>query len=280
MHKIATLGPAGTYSEQACIQFTHQLKDACKIQFYSSIKKVIAAIGQESELGVIPIENFSEGYVSTVLDALAQCDVQIIYEVLLPISFTYVSNVQNKRDVERLFVQFVAKNQCTEFLEPFSQTDLVQTESNMASLEQLKRCQSNAAAIIPTGASLGAHFTSIQHDVADYQDNQTRFLVLGKTSLPLSQIGTSTESFKTSIIVFNDQDCPGALSEILHCFASRGVNLLSIISRPTRQVFGQYFFYIDIEGHEHSPLVASALNDVAKQHRLKNLGSYRRAKLS
>ena len=279
MNKIATLGPAGTYSEQACIRFVNQLEDACKIQFYSSIKKVISAIGTESDLGVIPIENFSEGYVSTVLDALSEHDITIYTEVLLPIRFSYVSNVESKAKVEKLFVQFVAKNQCSEFLDSFSNVDIVQTESNMLSLEQLKRCETPAAAIVPSAAASGEHFTFIEHEMADYKENQTRFLVLGKPSLPLRVKHTADAQSKTSIIVFNDKDCPGALSEILHCFASRGVNLLSIISRPTRQVFGQYFFYIDLEGHEQSAAVASALKEVAKQHRLKILGSYKKLKI-
>ncbi|MBM7074634.1 prephenate dehydratase [Shewanella sp. 202IG2-18] len=274
MHKIATLGPSGTYSEQACIRFIQQLDDACKIHFFASIKKVIAAVGDESDIGVIPIENFSEGYVSTVLDELSKTDVQVLAEVMLPIRFSYVSNQANKQDVETLFVQFVAKNQCSEFLESFQGVDFVQTESNILSLEQLKRCETPAAAIIPSAAVNQDEFARVEHDVADYEENQTRFLVLGKPALSINLPIDLTTSVKTSIIVFNDNDCPGALNEILNGFASRGINLLSIISRPTRQAFGQYFFYIDLEGHAQSPNVASALRVIQSQHRIKILGSY------
>ena len=276
MHKIATLGPAGTYSEQACIRFTNQLEQACKIQFHPSIKKVISSIGSESDLGVIPIENFSEGFVSTVLDALSEHDINIYTEVLLPIRFSYVSNTEQQSNVEKLFVQFVAKNQCSDFLESLTNVDIVQTESNMLSLEQLKRCTTPAAAIIPSAAVANETFHDVEHEVADYKENQTRFLVVGKPALPVAVNHRIDAEFKTSIIVFNDQDCPGALSNILHCFASRGVNLLSIISRPTRQAFGQYFFYIDLAGHKQSSAVASALKEVTKQHRLKILGSYQK----
>ncbi|RYV04232.1 prephenate dehydratase [Shewanella sp. OPT22] len=274
MHKIATLGPAGTYSEQACIRFIQQLDDACKIHFFPSIKKVISAVGDESDIGVIPIENFSEGYVSTVLDELSKTDVQVLAEVMLPIRFSYVSNQANKRDVETLFVQFVAKNQCSEFLESFHDVDFVQTESNILSLEQLKRCETPAAAIIPSAAVSQDEFATVEDNVADYEENQTRFLVLGKPALSINLPIDLTTSVKTSIIVFNDDDCPGALNEILNGFASRGINLLSIISRPTRQAFGQYFFYIDLEGHAQSPNVASALRVIQSQHRIKILGSY------
>ncbi len=279
MHNIATLGPAGTYSEQACICFINQLEGASNIQFYPSIKKVILAIGESADLGVIPIENFSEGYVSTVLDILSEKELKIFAEVVLPIQFSFVSNEQDIRNVEKLFVQFVAKNQCSEFIEQLTGIDIVQTESNMISLEQLKRCNHSAAAVVPTAAAFEPSFAQVKHNIADHQNNQTRFLVVGHSSVSITVDFHNETQFKTSIIVFNDNDSPGALSEILQSFSSRGVNLLSIISRPTRQAFGQYFFYIDLEGHEQSSSVASALKKVALRHRIKVLGSYRKLKI-
>ncbi len=279
MRQIATLGPAGTYSEEACIRFIRHLEDACKIQFYPSVKKVISAIDHDADLGVIPIENFSRGYVSMILDALAEHDIKIFAEVLLPIRFSYVSNTERKSEVEKLFVQFVAENQCDEFLDQFRDIDIVRTQSNMLSLKRLKRCERPAAAIIPTAAAFDERGAYVEHGVADYKENQTRFLALGKPSLSLTVKHNDEAAFKTSVIVFNDKDCPGALSGILRCFANRGVNLLSIISRPTRRVFGQYFFYIDLEGHQQCRNLAAALEAVSRQHRLKVLGSYRKLKI-
>jgi prephenate dehydratase len=74
------------------------------------------------------------------------------------------------------------------------------------------------------------------------------------------------------------EDRPGALMEILDQFATRGVNLSRIESRPTGQYLGHYFFSIDADGHVADARVADAL---AGLHRIspatRFLGSYRRA---
>jgi prephenate dehydratase len=66
--------------------------------------------------------------------------------------------------------------------------------------------------------------------------------------------------------------------EILDQFASRGVNLSRIESRPTGQYLGHYFFSIDADGHAGEARVADAL---AGLHRIspgtRFLGSYARA---
>ena len=74
------------------------------------------------------------------------------------------------------------------------------------------------------------------------------------------------------------EDRPGALMEILDQFATRGVNLSRIESRPTGQYLGHYFFSIDADGHVADARVADAL---AGLHRIspatRFLGSYGRA---
>jgi len=70
-------------------------------------------------------------------------------------------------------------------------------------------------------------------------------------------------------------DSPGDLVAALTPFASRGINLSKIESRPTRGGLGKYFFLIDIEGHQDDAGVAAALQGVrANSYILKVLGSY------
>ena len=78
------------------------------------------------------------------------------------------------------------------------------------------------------------------------QYNQTRFIVLSKKET----IYDLKENYKTSIIIMNSIDNkPGMLSEVLNEFSIRNINLLSIMSRPTKASLGKYFFFIDIEGN-------------------------------
>jgi prephenate dehydratase len=72
-------------------------------------------------------------------------------------------------------------------------------------------------------------------------------------------------------------DHSGALLEILEEFATRGVNLTRIESRPTKGRIGQYCFSVDCEGHVLDERVGDAL---AALHRVcadvRYLGSYAR----
>jgi prephenate dehydratase len=101
-----------------------------------------------------------------------------------------------------------------------------------------------------------------------------------------SEPGSGTEitghsACKTSIIVYLEKDRPGALYELLGAFAKRGINLTKIESRPSKRELGDYYFYIDFEGHTSDALIKDALEDIkskastkSKSNTLKVLGSY------
>ena len=82
-------------------------------------------------------------------------------------------------------------------------------------------------------------------------------------------------AFKTSIIVYLEKDRPGALYEILGAFAKNKINLTRIESRPSKKELGDYYFYIDFEGHTSDALIIETLKEIkGKIDTLKVLGSY------
>ena len=79
-------------------------------------------------------------------------------------------------------------------------------------------------------------------------------------------------------MVWLGDDHPGALLEILTEFATRGVNLTRIESRPTGGGLGRYCFSIDLEGHRGEEAVAQALASLEPLcSEVRFLGSYPRA---
>ena len=105
-------------------------------------------------------------------------------------------------------------------------------------------------------------------DIEDHPDNETRFVVIGKG------IPARTGHDKTTIVVFQSQDRPGSLLEILGEFAVRAVNLTKLESRPTKRGLGHYCFIMDCEGHICDELVADVLRNLAAKHTVRFLGSY------
>jgi prephenate dehydratase len=83
---------------------------------------------------------------------------------------------------------------------------------------------------------------------------------------------------KTSLAIYLQRDRPGALFSILQEFALRSINLTRIESRPSRRGLGDYFFFIDLNGHIDDIPIKEALAAIAeKATMVKVLGSYPQA---
>ena len=276
MKTIGTLGPEGTFSDIATKKYINASNNEYGIKYFKSIKSTLLSIGKDCDYGILPIENYSEGFVSLVLDTIADSKLFITGEIILPIQFSFVSNAGVLDQVTKIFVQFVAKNQCSEFIESLGNIEIVTTESNISSLEKARNDhQLSAGAIVPVNSYSTNEFRLIHENVNDYCNNQTRFLKF--SSKQQYQEKLDNIAYKTSIVVFDDQDRPGLLESILSPFSKRNINLTSITSRPTKKKLGVYNFFIGLEGHLKDSNVEEALSEIGKDNRLKVFGSYPKA---
>jgi len=274
MDKIAVLGPTGTYTEKAAQQYMKIMDIEGELVYYTSMRKTFDSIGQSCMLGVIPIENTLDGYVQIILDLLTHSRLKIIHEIVLPIRFGFVANCPLE-EVENIYVQFKSRNQCVDFLEKYSHCRIITTDSNSESYERVLNASRKDAAIIPMHLIEGRNqFDYVIEDVADSLENQTRFIVLSKT---LHEENNDNKSWKTLFVIHDDKDRPGLLVDILNIFANEGVNLKSIISRPTKTGLGNYNFFIDVEGcYLRNEAVKRAVEAATKEFNISILGSYYR----
>jgi len=273
LNSIATLGPEGTFSELATHKYLDSNQLKLDVKYYPSIKKTLSAVGRDAEFAVLPIENFSEGFVNPVLDFLVSADLYICAQLILPIQFSLVSHCKNPVDIKNIYTQFVAKGQCSDYLEGLDNVEFINLLSNTEGLKSLAAEVSGqpvSAAVVPSHLLKHHNFAYVVENITDYKDNQTRFLLL--SSLP--RVTYSIDEYKTSIIVLFENDRPGYLESILNKFAIKGINLTSIVSRPTRKAFGKYHFFIDLEGHQEDVNIKAALLDIQKSFKVKILGSY------
>ncbi|MEL0629730.1 prephenate dehydratase [Psychromonas aquatilis] len=279
MLTIATLGPKDTFSDIATKQYIQAIQNKkpvqqAQIQYYGTLAQTFEAVGKECQLGVLPIENLSEGYVQVVLDQLLNTKLFVISELLLPIQFSFVGFCDELTQLTDLYVQFVAHGQCSEFINALEGVKVHNSQSNMESLILAEEKGESAGAIIPQHAlSQVQNATIINNDVTNYANNQTRFLVISET--PLDRV--AGKEYKTTLVVNNKQDCPGVLGNIVSAFALQKVNLTSIMSRPTRSQIGNYHFFIDIDGHQEDSNIAIALSEIQATYDVTVIGSYIKA---
>lgn len=282
--QVVTLGPAGTFSEIAARAFCHGYSASAQLHpeltFEASLQRTLSRAQQDANIiAVVPIENIAEGFVSPVVDALLRHPLNIIAEFRVPVRFSYVSHHPRPA---KIYAQFVAQGQCSEFISARQQqTDpptLVTTGSNIEALDLFFN-DANSAALVPTHSTLSqaANLEQklITHHVADYPHNETRFIAVSQQRLALD---TKAEAYKTSLLLIDDSDHPGLLADHLQVLAKNHVNLTSIVSRPTGTQFGNYHFFLDADGHQQDPHLASAIATLQAQSRLVVLGSYPSAK--
>src|SRR5437879_1230499 len=148
-----------------------------------------------------------------------------------------------------------ATAQCRRWLrEHLPDAKIVAANSTAEAAGRVAYESADAAAIGPNLAAQLFGLEVIARDVTDHAEAETRFVVVGR------EAAARTGRDKTSLIAFIGEDKPGALLEILEEFASRGINLTKLESRPTKRVLGEYCFFIDFEGHLSDENVADAIS--------------------
>ncbi|MFJ6456976.1 prephenate dehydratase [Paenarthrobacter sp. NPDC091669] len=272
------LGPEGTFTEAALLQVPGAA-DATRIPCTNVNVALDRVRAGEADAAMVPIENSVEGGVTATLDAIAAGqELRIIREALVPITFVLVARPGVElSDIKRISTHGHAWAQCRLWVdEHLPNADYVPGSSTAASAMGLLEDDApyEAAICAPLVAAEQPGLNVLAEDIGDNPEAVTRFILVSRPGVLPDRTGAD----KTTVVVPLPEDHPGALMEILDQFASRGVNLSRIESRPTGQYLGHYFFSIDADGHATDSRVGDAL---AGLHRIspatRFLGSYARA---
>ncbi|MCS7207110.1 MAG: prephenate dehydratase [Dehalococcoidia bacterium] len=269
--RLAFLGPPGTFSEEAALLYD---ASADLVPVPSIPAVATAVLTGMAEEGIVPIENSLEGSVNETLDLLIQePHLRIWREVVLAISHCLLVKPGTRHtDIQVIYSHPQALGQCRRYLESlFPKVKREPALSTVAAVEQALQSSVPAGAIAPARAAALYPVEVLAQGIQDNPNNFTRFVVLAHHDHP------PTGDDKTSLAFTYDTDRPGLLHEALGFFATRGINLAKIESRPTKQVLGRYIFLLDLEGHRESPQVKAALDDLGRQAAwVRVFGSYPR----
>jgi prephenate dehydratase len=275
--RVAYLGPAGTYSEEA---LRASAPGGIEEVPYPTIYETVMAVEEGAvERAVVPIENALEGAVAVTLDTLAldATDLRIVSEVVHPIHHCVVAARELElADVKRLVSHPQATAQCRRFL----RQHLGHAERAVApsTADAVLSVRDSAEPEVALGSRLAADLYGCRilvPDVEDHPDNVTRFVWLARAG----EADEAGAAGKTSLVFWGGGDqSPGWLVHALRELSDRGVNLTRIESRPRRTSLGHYMFFVDLEGGAADPVVAEALGALADQvEELRVLGSYTNA---
>jgi len=269
-------GPAGTFTHQALLTLPAVAGEPIP---YATVGQALQAVRDaEVTAALVPIENSVEGGVSATLDTLTYGEpLMITREVVLPVQFTLFARAGTRLDgVHHILTHPHAAAQCRDWLAAhLPQAIVTEGGSTAAAAAEVADPHSRFDAAICAQVAGDAHrLTPLAVGIADNPDAVTRFVLVSRPG----PVGPATGADKTTMVLFMRENHPGALLEILEQFASRGVDLCRIESRPTKRTLGDYCFSIDAEGHIDDARLAEALMGL---HRICGdvvfLGSYPRA---
>jgi prephenate dehydratase len=282
---VGYLGPEGTFSEEALL--ASAAPDATRPVPLATIYDAVMALRRgEVEWAIVPIENSLEGSISVTLDLLAgeAGDVQIVAEALLGISHSLIAAAPVElSEVDTVLTHPQVPGQCAMFLrEQLAHARVLPASSTAEAVRTVVREQARGQAALGTLLAASIYGgTVIRRGVEDRDDNETRFVWLGRggghEAPPLKP--SATGEWKTSLVFWGPgTDAPGWLVRCLDEFAGRDINLTKIESRPRRERFGSYKFFADLGGQVGEAPVAEAIEGVRSHCEVvRVLGSYRAA---
>ncbi|MEH6583439.1 MAG: prephenate dehydratase [Halioglobus sp.] len=270
--QVAYLGPEGTFTQAAAIKhFGHAA--ICVSQ--TTIDSVFTQVESgQCNYGVVPVENSTEGMISHTLDNFMGSGLKISGEVEIRIAHHLLVGAESKaQDVVRICAHQQALAQCRNWLDThWPHVERVAVSSN-GEAARMASNEPGTAAIAGDMATEFYHLEKLAEHIEDYADNTTRFLIIGRESVPPSGMD------KTSIIV-SSRNKPGALFNLLDPFRREGISLTRIDTRPSRTEKWAYVFFIEFEGHVQDGKIAAIISELEEQSTLlKLLGSYPREML-
>jgi len=271
--RVAYLGPPGTFSEEAVSRCDLATGDGVPYPTFADAYRALRR--GEVDGALLPIENSIEGSVGGNLDLLvAEPGPLIRRELLLPVRQHLLARPGTRlEDVVRVLSHPQPFGQCSRFLhERLPRAALEPTNSTADAARKVAAGEPGAAAIGSKTAAARYGLAVLAESIQDVDENFTRFILLAQSD------EGPTGNDRTSIAFTLDRDRPGGLYEVLGEFASRGINLSKVESRPMKEALGHYVFFLDFEAHRLDPAAADALAGVrSRVHRLYLLGSHPRA---
>ncbi len=266
--QIAFFGPEATFTHQVAIK--HFGRSATMLA-QKSIPDVFVEVEKgRADYGVVPIENSTEGVVNHTLDMFMESDLVICAEREEPISHYLLSPSGQLSKVKRIYSFPHAIAQCRRWLQSHLPKAEILEASSTADAASQASLDGSAAAIASQLAGKIYNLKVVAPNIEDYDQNFTRFLIIGR-HLPVS-----SGHDKTSIL-FSIKDKIGALNDILLVFKQFNINLTKIESRPSKKKAWEYIFFVDFMGHASNPKIQEMLSELRKSClKIKILGSYPR----
>jgi chorismate mutase / prephenate dehydratase len=255
--RVAYLGPAGTFSEQAALQFFGSSIEHVPCVSIEEVFRATAA--GSAQFGVVPVENSTEGVVTRSLDLFLQTPLHIVGETSLLVRHNLLRQSASLEGIEVVLAHPQALAQCQGWLN--NHLPDVERRAVSSNAEGARLAAGNPAwagiASDRAATEFGLHIAA--HAIQDDAFNRTRFAVV---CLPQTLAAPEASGQDCVSLIVSVPNRPGAVHDLLVPLKQHGVSMTRFESRPARSGQWEYYFYIDLQGHPSQPNVSAALKDL------------------
>lgn len=254
---VACQGVEGAYSSQAACR----LFPAGNLTFFRSFDHVFDAV--ESGLcryGVLPIENSSNGSVSTVYELMKSKKFHIIRSVRLNVHHQLLALPGTKlEDIREITSHEQALGQCGAFLKSLSDVTVTPAPNTAVAAQRVAESgRRDLAAIASPQCAALYGLTPIADRIQNSENNHTRFICIQKDM----HIYPGADRIS---LMLSAPHRPGGLYELIAKFSALGLNITKLESRPIAGRDFEFLFYFDFEGSVHSPEVLALLESLSRE---------------
>lgn len=265
--KIACQGTVGAYSHLAAKQF---FGDDVEPLFYSRFEDVFDAVtGGEIDFGILPIENTTAGAVNDVYDLLTRHGFYIVGETDVDVNHCLLAPKGAKiEDIKEVYAHPQALAQCAKYIQRHGFNTNEYSNNAVAAMNVARWNDPTKAAIASNVAGKKFDMEILEEGIQDIDGNQTRFIVISKNMI----IRDGADKIS---MTFSLPHQTGSLYRVLSRFASNGMNIFKIESRPLKGCNFQYRFYLDFNGNVRDEKVCSLICSLSTEMTdFKFLGNY------
>jgi chorismate mutase / prephenate dehydratase len=268
--RVAYLGPAGTFSELATLNYFGSSIVALPCASIDEVFRVTSA--GAADFGVVPIENSTEGGVTRSLDLFLTAPVAMVGETSLYVRHHLLRRMEGMDGLQAVCAHPQALAQCHAWLATHLPTVERRPVASNAEGARLAQADASLAAIASERAASEYGLHTLAPAIQDDPHNRTRFAVI---ALPERHPQPRATGRDCTSLVVSVPNRPGAVHDLLVPLKKHGVSMTRFESRPARSGQWEYYFYIDIDGHPDQAHVTAALRELREACAFyKQLGTY------
>ena len=258
--RVAYLGPEGTFSHHAALEF---LGASLDFTAQTDLPDVFRAVHEHRcDMGIVPLENSLHGSVGQVLDLFLEYKLEIQAELYYRINHSLLSREHALADVHTIYSHSQPLGQCGAWLRAnLPQARLVPLESTTAAARRAAQ-EPGTAAIAHRNLSDPLHLRLLSTQIQDAPNNWTRFAIISQLPILPAKQEDCVQGGAISSLLFTLPDRAGALAAVLNVLAQAGLNMRKLESRPLRTENWKYAFFADLECNLKNPQLMPVLTQI------------------